>query len=151
MRGLRAMRLCGKAVFGAVFILGVVQSVLFPFNLSLLCLAPFLRRQCEIQSAADSFGFMRDIVYTSRKYGQNRKFSVKTAAFPENAHAKALFDILNYDAIHIFYLYSPEGRVRVLTEEELIAGIKEFGMSEPASSSCLISSCLTKETHNPEP
>ncbi|MDR1706050.1 MAG: site-2 protease family protein [Clostridiales bacterium] len=146
MRSLRTIRLCGKAVFGLVFILGVAQAVLFPYNLSLLCLAPFLKRQCEIQSAADSFSFMRDIVYTARKYVLNRKYTVKAAAFPEDAPAKTLFDLLNYDAIWFFYLYSPEGRVTVLTEEELITGIKDLGMTAPA-----ISSCPMTETRNPEP
>ena len=115
-----------------IMILGVAQVVLFPPNITLLVLSVFLLFQARGQSTLDKLRFTFGTLSTQQKYIDGRKLWLRFAIFPENTPTKVLFDILSYDTITIFYIYT-KNDIKMITEYDFIIFVINNGLSAEAS------------------
>lgn len=123
----KIMQKIGSAVCALVMLLGVVQAVLYPPNISLFCVGLYAMKAGKKDAAFETSRFLR-FCASNEKYAMKRVFPVKSLAVGENCGLKEMLYYLGYDYYRCFYVYGREGDVSAVGEAQLVRRVSEKGL-----------------------
>lgn len=111
-----------------IFIFGIIQVVLYPYNISLICLSTYLRSSIKTEEFNLSLDFFRNIfnkIAFINKYGFI-KTDILTVS--ENICIKDILKCLKSDCMYKIYIVDKySNHVGSITENQLIEFIIEYG------------------------
>ncbi len=108
---------------------GFMQVVLFPYNLSLLCLGLFLKHANQAEFLNTVTQFYKMLMSKQSKLALKRLLPVKYYIAEESATSRELISKMSYDNYLIFKVIKKEGKFLTLNEEEIINHALENGFN----------------------
>ncbi len=120
LRANRVQSFLSKGIAVAIFALGFVQTIMYCYNISLLCIGLYLIKINKKEYINMTFAFYRSVMYRNDK----KVLSVRSLAAGEGICLKALVYRLGWDYYTVVYLRDKNGRCeKSINEEELISYI----------------------------
>ncbi len=114
--------------FSVVLIsLGILQTVLYPFNLSLVCLGLWVHNINRKENIPMQFDFCR--IITGKNKATTKMLPVKILAAREGTKVKTLIEKLSWEYIFEVRIIADDEVVAVVGENQIMKYIMQFGLS----------------------
>ncbi|MCL2462661.1 MAG: site-2 protease family protein [Defluviitaleaceae bacterium] len=129
LRANRFLTGLSRAVFGLVMAAGLVQVVLFPYNISLLCAGFYLYRTMGAEQASMTWEFYRQKLFTAKT--RPGVMPVRFFSLERSSALSAAVYRLCWDYVCVFYITDNGEVAAQLTEGQIAAHVREKGFSGP--------------------
>lgn len=118
-----------KFMSGVIIFLGFIQVVLYPFNISLICIGFYLRKICKTEYLHMTLEFYKNIIIKNNKLPLKKQMPIRTIILTEAVEIKEMIHKICWDYYFIF-LISKDGIIKKrITEHELINHVASNGIS----------------------
>ncbi len=101
-------------------LVGILQVVLFPFNISIFCCGIYLRKIIQTEKLKMTFEFYKNMVAKSTKIKNGNIVKVKTLVVAENISEREIVQHFSFDYYHMVYMWNQGEIKKVVTEEEIV-------------------------------
>ncbi len=105
--------------------LGLVQVVLYPYNISLFCLGVFFYKANRTEYVYLTLEFYSYVLY--EKHKTPPMLPIRSIAVDGDCSIKALFGLLNRDCYYMVYVLDEGSIVQTITEKEIVDYILRHG------------------------
>ena len=112
----------------ALICLGFVQVILYPFNISLLCIGFYLGQVGKKEYVFMTYEFYRSIIASDSKIKNARERPVKPLMVSAQADIQTLLYRLCWDYVYVFYITGNGAEYTVVTEQALLAYVMTHGL-----------------------
>lgn len=119
----------GEIITILIFILGVVQAIFFPFNISLICLSIYLYKVSKKEYANMTFEFYRTIVLNLSKVSMRKKLELKSIVIDKSTPMSVVIDMLGWDSFYIVHVAEKNRILYTINEFEIIEHVTTKGLS----------------------
>lgn len=122
------MKIVSKIFCGVLCVLGIVQVILYPFNMSILAIGLYLYSINEKEYIHLTYEFYKNISMKQEKIKNHQLMPVKTIVVTSQTSIKKLIRYLRWDYYHIIYILE-EGKdgKQYITETQLVKYIMKYG------------------------
>ena len=114
------LMITGRFFIGLIFIFGFIQVILFPFNISLICLGVYLKK-----AATQHYKEISTALYTIILQGEKAQgiLPIKLILVDEGYPTVKVINRLHHESFHIVYTMKDGEVINILDEKEIV---KEF-------------------------
>ncbi len=112
---------------GLLIILGIIQTVLFPYNLSLVCLGLWVYNINRKENIPMQFDFCR--IITGKNKTTARTLPVKILAAWEGTKVKTLIEKLSWEYIFEVRIISDDEVIAVVDEKQIMKYVMRVGIT----------------------
>jgi len=126
----RANRLiCGtsRVVAFLLIFLGLIQVILYPFNLSLYCVGVYIIKNLPKEKIKLSFEFFS--YFSASRRAVQRVVPIKFFEAAPSMEIESLIDCLRWDSFTVFHVYIEDSAIVSITEKELMSYVRDRGLN----------------------
>jgi stage IV sporulation protein FB len=116
-----------RAVAYLLIFLGLIQVILYPFNLSLYCVGVYILKNLPKEQIKLSFEFF--CYFSSSRRSVQRVVPMKFFEASPSMEVESLIDCLRWDSFTVFHVYLEDSAIVSITEKELMSYIKDRGLN----------------------
>ena len=119
----------GKVITKLMFVIGLVQVILFPFNISLICLSVYLNKVSEKEYENMTFEFYKTVVLNLNKVSMKKQLKLKSIVIDKSNPMSVVIDRLGWDNFHIVHVAEKNQILYTINEFEIIGHVTTKGLS----------------------
>ena len=120
MNANRILMSVSKVVNALIFLVGLIQAVLFPFNVSLICLAIYLHKINEKEYMNMTFEFYRSVILNYNKVGIKKQLPLKFIVMDKSSSISLVINRLSWDNFYVVYIADKNSIVHIVDEFEIV-------------------------------
>lgn len=109
-----------KVTYKLLFILGLIQVVLYPFNISILCLSVYLNNINEKEYMHIIFNFYKDVILKKNKLTINKQLPLKFIIMDKTCLVSSVINRLGWENFYIIYISDGKQILYEINEFEII-------------------------------
>lgn len=114
----------GRILFLCLFAIGLVQVILYPYNVSIVCVSVYLNKISRKEYIDNTFQF-----YMHIDDDDDRPREIKTVAVTKKTRLKYLLRRLDYEHVHEFHVLQ-NGRLEyIISQRTMLGYIRRHGMN----------------------
>jgi stage IV sporulation protein FB len=121
LRANRILIAIGRVFASLLFVLGLVQVVLFPFNMSLLCAAVYLIKNSRREQLRLYYEFYR--YFNTKRFSHKKILPARTFIVAKDFSKTDMLREFRWDSYCLFYVQEEEESLSILTEKMVMDSV----------------------------
>lgn len=128
IRANRALCSFGQIMSILLILVGLVQLILFPYNVSLYCVGFYLYKTSGSEYLNLTYAFYKKIFFGQSKLNEKKIMPVNVAVVHQNEPIKNIITWLRFDSFFMFHVTDGQKIIRRVTEDEIVRHISHCGL-----------------------
>lgn len=120
INGYKALSLISKVINIVLFLLGIIQVILYPFNISLIILSIYLHKINEKEYMYMTFNFYKNIIKKADKIKLKNHLPLKCIVMDKSNTINTVINKLCWDNFHIIYISDGKNIIKSINEFEIV-------------------------------
>jgi Zn-dependent protease len=125
LRANRAAARLTRAVCALMFLAGLAVAALFPYDLSLVCIAVYLRKNLEAERVRMASSFFR--FFGEQRFARGKALRIKLYSVGPETEILRMLDVLCWDSYCVFIARGDDGTASSVDEGAVVAHFRQSG------------------------